>query len=149
MQPSNVKVTFEGANLGEVITHAKNFLSVADQIAGAGAVSAGPQVPVETTTKRTRKAAAAPAAPAQTEMFGAEPEAADDFMNPPEETTTISAKTVAKKLTEKDVNDACIAHAKIHTKPVTLGILSKKFNVKSVLELKPEQYPAVVDALKV
>jgi hypothetical protein len=59
------------------------------------------------------------------------------------------AKTKAPKLTEKDVNAAAIKHAKANGRDKTLALLSKKFKVKSILELKPDQYADAVAALAV
>ena len=66
-----------------------------------------------------------------------------------DETQTKPAKTTKVKLTDKEVNAAAMAHARQNGRPATLKILEKKFKVKSILELKPEQYAAVVKALEV
>lgn len=55
----------------------------------------------------------------------------------------------AKKFTDKDVNEAALAHAKKHKRKATLEVLQKKFKVKSISELKPDQYGAAIAALKV
>lgn len=57
-------------------------------------------------------------------------------------------KAAAPKLTEKDVNAAAMKHAKKYGRTETEGIL-KKFKVKSILELKADQYAAVIKALAV
>lgn len=66
-----------------------------------------------------------------------------------EEKPKAKKEAPAKKLTDKDVNAAALAHAKENGRPATLAILNKKFKVKSILELKPEQYGAVITALAV
>jgi hypothetical protein len=60
-----------------------------------------------------------------------------------------AVKAKAKKATSEDVNAAAMAHAKINGRAKTLAILTKKFKVKSVLELKPDQYDSVISALEV
>lgn len=54
----------------------------------------------------------------------------------------------AAKITEKDLNEALKAFATANGRPKTLQVLEKKFKVKSILELKPDQYPAVLAAFK-
>lgn len=65
------------------------------------------------------------------------------------EEAPVAASKKASKLTDKDVNNAAMAFAKKNGRPAVLEILSKKFKVKSILELKPEQYAVVVKALAV
>lgn len=68
----------------------------------------------------------------------------EDFDTPPAKTTK------AAKVTEKEVNAAAMAHAKANGgKKATLTILKNKFKVASILELKPEQYAAVIKALAI
>lgn len=62
------------------------------------------------------------------------------------------AKKKAKKISLDDVNDACKARA-LETggkegRQEVLNILKKKFKVKSVTELEPEQYASVIAAMK-
>lgn len=54
----------------------------------------------------------------------------------------------AKKLTEKDVNAAALAFSKAKGRPAAMKVLAK-YKVKSILELKPEQYAKVIADLKV
>lgn len=81
------------------------------------------------------------------ESFDAEEEVEE------EEAPAKKAKAATKtdkpaKLTEKDVNRAAMAYAKVKGRPAVLKILEKQFKVKSILELKADQYPAVMKALK-
>lgn len=52
-----------------------------------------------------------------------------------------------KKLTIDDVNDACMKRSGRTNRAEVLGILKTKFKVKSVTDLEPEQYAAVVKAM--
>lgn len=56
-------------------------------------------------------------------------------------------KGKAAKLTIDDVNDACIERAGRTNRAEVLSVLKKKFGVKSVTDLKPEQYADVVKAM--
>lgn len=66
----------------------------------------------------------------------------EDFTTPPKKT----AEAKKPKLTVDMVNDACKTKAKETDRETVLKIL-KKFKVKSVSELKPEQYGAVIEAM--
>lgn len=57
-----------------------------------------------------------------------------------------SGKTA--KVTEKELNAACMAYAKEHGRPATMKLLKSKFKVGSLTEIKPEQYAQVIAALK-
>lgn len=61
-------------------------------------------------------------------------------------------KKKAKKITVDDVNDACKARAAEtggkEGRQEVLTILKKKFKVASVNDLEPEQYAAVIAAMK-
>lgn len=78
-----------------------------------------------------------------------EKEDADEEEEDDEEESSTKKKKKSKKLTVDDVNDACMAKAKEEDRKVVLGILKKKFKVTSVTELKPDQYAAVIKAMKV
>ncbi len=76
----------------------------------------------------------------------------DDEDEDSEEDFTAAKKTKQKKLTEKDVNDACKAYAK-HIggkkgRPAVLKILGK-FGTESVTDLDEKHYAAVIKALAV
>jgi hypothetical protein len=58
------------------------------------------------------------------------------------------AKKGKTKVTLDDVNDACKERARNSNRAEALGILKKKFKVDSVSDLKPEQYEAVIKAMK-
>lgn len=58
-------------------------------------------------------------------------------------------KGKAKKLTGDDVNDACKAKAAESSRSEVLAILKKKFKVKSISDLEPSQYAAVIKAMEV
>ncbi len=80
--------------------------------------------------------------------FMADDDAGEEIDDEPAPVKTKGTK--AKKLTEKDVNEALMKHAKkTGDRKKTLAILVKKFKVKSVLDLKPEQYAEVIAAFKV
>lgn len=106
-----------------------------------------------------KAAAAKKAKPAATEVvaesladepssFGEETfeDAGETFGDEPEVVETKDAK--APKVDVAAVHAACLAHAKKHSRPETMKVLAK-YKVKSVSELKPETYAAVVKALKV
>jgi hypothetical protein len=63
--------------------------------------------------------------------------------------TPAPVKTKAKKYTEKDLQTAAKNHAKVYGRPKTQALLTKKFKVKSLLELKPDQFASVIETLKV
>ena len=77
----------------------------------------------------------------------------EDFEETQEEAPKPTKKNPASKakkaVTLDDVNDACKAYAQVNGRPATLKILEKKFKTKSVTSLKPEQFEAVVAAMKV
>lgn len=79
----------------------------------------------------------------------------DDLGGETEEAEELEAKPAktgkGKKLTEKDVNVAAMAYAKVHGRQKTLALLTKKFKkpIKSILELKPEQYSLAIQTLGV
>lgn len=55
----------------------------------------------------------------------------------------------AKKLTLKDVTEACKAYAQENTVAATKTLLKKKFKVNSVTELDEDQWADVIAALQV
>lgn len=101
------------------------------------------------TTKKTK-------APEQMEMGTEEIDelaaASDDAEETFEEFEELEEKAPAKKapakITEKMVHSAAHAHAEANGKKATVAIL-QKFKVKSILELKPEQYAKVLQALAI
>lgn len=80
-----------------------------------------------------------------TASFDDEDEGEEDEMPAPK--AAKSKTTKPKKTTLDDVNDACIARATRGNRAEVLGILKKKFKVKSVTDLEPEHYEAVVKAM--
>ncbi len=54
----------------------------------------------------------------------------------------------AAKITVDDVNDACMARAQRTNRAEVMAILKKQFKVKSVTELEPSDFAAVVAAMK-
>lgn len=71
----------------------------------------------------------------------------DDDEDDAEEEEVKPAKK-AKKITLDDVNDACKARAAGGRRKEVLAILKKKFKTESVSTLEPEQYPALIAAMK-
>ncbi len=148
-------VTVSGKTPAELKTKLEEAAKAAAKWTGAGATAAGKPT--------TKKAKAEEEFEEETlEAEGEEEESFDDAeeeteveeeeleeeeLEEEEEAPKKSAK--GKKLTEKDVNAACMAYAKKHDRKAALEILKKKFKVKSILELKPEQYADVMKALKV
>lgn len=144
MQGFEIAVTLKGGTIAEVLQQAQSLIDAEGTVTTIGPTTTG---------KRGRKAA--PVADTdlladdsdageQLELGGDDTETeVDSFLEePPKETKT-------KKLTDKDVNTAAMAHAKKHGKPATMKILNGKFKIKSILELKPTQYAEVIKALKV
>lgn len=139
---TNISVTLNGANLDEIRKQAMSFLATTE---------------TEAKPTRSRKQAAPTTSelPDETldevaeetveESFDSLEDVSEETI---EETPAKTAKKKTTKLTEKDVNEQAMAHAKKFGRPKTLEILNKKFKVKSILELKPEQYAAVILALK-
>lgn len=148
MQPE-IQVTLKGATLTEIATQAR---LLAD-LAGGTTEAAAP------VTKRGRKAKTETTA---VEVNDYSFDSSDEETTEDVETTesfdevetdevveeTPKKRAKAKKLTDADVNDAAMAHAKKHGREKTLKVL-KKFGVKSILELDQDQYAEVVKALAV
>lgn len=147
-----IAVTLKGKTLNEVIDQAKALVE-----AGEGGV-----VTQATRGKKGKSAAAVAEVEADEEMLDeseAEVTTEDDdnqmgFDMDADTDSEAEVEEPAKpakkaKLTDKQVNEAAMKHAKKHGRPATLKILEKKFKVKSILELKPEQYAQVIAALKV
>ena len=82
--------------------------------------------------------------------FDDEPEAEEEEESEAEEEEEApkAAKGKAPKLTVDDVNDACMARAGRTNRADVLAILKKTFKVKSVTELEPSDYAAVIAAMK-
>jgi hypothetical protein len=138
-----IAVTLKGSNLQDVLAQAQALID-----------AEGKTAPTATAGKRTRKAAPVAEPEADSEELLAMDEETDaaeesEELGFDEETEVEEPPKKSKKLTDKDVNAAAMAHAKKHGRPKTLALLEKKFKVKSILELKADQYPAVVAALKV
>jgi len=55
----------------------------------------------------------------------------------------------AKALTQKDVEAVCKAHARKHGFETTKALLAKKFKTSSIGKIDPENYAAVVAAVKI
>lgn len=146
---TQLSITITGASLPELIAGAKKF------------VTANQTSETTTTVAAPKKAAAKKAAPQveeteeiDTDLIGEgddeETEDADDALSFDSEDEEEAPKAKkAPKLTEKDVHAAAIAHAKKNTKAKTLELLQKKFKVKSIMELKPEQFAKAIEILKV
>lgn len=151
-----VSVTITGKTYAEVVRQAGTLAgTMGQEITGT--------VEEMTPAKRGRKPKNAPVEDTET-MDMADDSDADDLAAEPANTPSYDemsfddeeveeekpkAKTKkAVKFTEKDVNEACKAHAKEHGKAATLKILNGKFKVKSILELKPEQYAQVIAAME-
>lgn len=153
-----------GANTKEFLVSMESILArfeaVADKLSGASSpVMLGKSLMDDGTTdeavedetdfappakKQTRaKKQAAPASfdDAEEEVEAEETEE-ESFAEP-------APKKVAKekKLTVDDVNAACMKAAQSVNRAHVLGILKTKFKVKSVTELEPAQYAAVIKAL--
>lgn len=139
MNGFDIAVTLKGKSMADIVAQAQMLIDA----------DANTAVTTATTGKRGKKAKTE-AVEEETELL-ADTETSEDEgqlgfdMDEEEEEPTPSAK----KLTDKDVNTAAMAHAKKHGRKETMGILTKKFKVKSILELKADQYPAVIKALKV
>ena len=135
-----VQITFSGNDINAVAQQAASF---AVSIAGAQGLATTPA------PKKTKKAAPVAEDLALDEVLETTEAIEDDFLADEVEEKPAPKKAKEVKLTDKDVNAACMAHAKVNGRPKTMDILTKKFKVKSILELKPDQYQAVVTALKV
>ncbi len=125
-----ITLTLKGKNLMDLVGQAESFIE------GTGKVTAQP---------KARKGKAAPAEVVEEQLDLGSTEETMDFTGEVEEP---AKEAKAKKLTDKDVNDACMAFAKANGKAKTMAILAK-FKVKSILELKPETYGKVIAALEV
>lgn len=80
-----------------------------------------------------------------------EAEASEDEDEEEEDEISVSKlkKGKAVKITSDDVNDAAKECAVANNRAHVLGILKKKFKVKSISDLEPSQYADVIKALKV
>lgn len=153
MNTQGVQITFKGTSFGDCIAQARALI---EGMTGVAETEMTVEAPQRKPGRPKTKVAAAPVAEepelmaseeTETDAVGFD-EASEDFAT--EETEEPKAKTAkAKKYTDKDVNTAAMNHAKTYGRPKTLAILSKKFKVKSILELKPEQYGEVIAALEV
>lgn len=145
MHGLEIQVTLKGKSVQELLAQAQAFIDADAPVALAGA----------TTGKRSKKAAA----PKEDETLDtildevADETATDEELpgfDDEESGEELEEKPAKKsaKITDKDVNTAAMKHAGKHGRPATKAVLAK-FKVKSILELKPEQYAKVVQALKV
>ena len=137
METGTIEITLKGQNFGEIVSLAQKLVAEADAY-----------TTTEATPTKKRKAAPPVEVEEPIDEETETLEATDEDESFLEEETPPPKKS-AKKLTEKDVNTAAMKHAKAHTKKETMKILTGKFKVKSILELKPEQYATVIKALAV
>jgi len=140
-------------------------LEVAEKLSNAAKVWGSKPAAAAARTTRPAKPAAAPAPVIEepldeildepldgAEELLDEPLDGADFNTPaPAAAAKPAAGKGKKKLTEKDINEAAIAYAGRHNadkkgRARAFAVL-EKFGVKSVLELKPEQYESVIAAL--
>lgn len=161
---AQLSVTITGANLNALIEGATKFIN-ANSGTGNVKTEAATKAPAQATPKAASKKVAAPVVDEdETDLLSEDDESnnlgdlddstSDDGLNfdSEDEAEEIEEQPKAKKapkVTEKDVNAAAMAHAKKHKKINTLALLQKKFKVKSIMELKPDQYAAAIAALKV
>lgn len=144
MDTNQIQVTLKGTTFADVIAQAAALVEAAGTLNPAATATA---------VRKGKKAAT----PAIEESFVDETEtdnvleAAEDetSFDELEEPTPKPAKKAAAKTTQKQVNDAAMAHAKKHGRKETLKILATKFKVKSILELKDEHFAAALKALAV
>jgi len=156
------EITLKGASFSDVVNQARQLVIEAEAFRG----TATPTVTKATPTKTKAPVKKLEAVDADDELagdieIGDEAEETDELSfddeteDEVEEVQAAPAKTAkttkAKKLTEKDVNAAAMAHAKVHGRQKTLALLTKKFKrpIKSILELKPDQYETAVQVLEV
>jgi hypothetical protein len=136
MEAQIMSVTLKGSNLGEIVERARTFI---EQTEGATTTPKGKKARGKTAVEDTE----------DTDLLanGADDtDTTNDFLD--EEEKPKAAKS--KKITDKDVNAAAIAHAKHHgSKKATLKVLKTKFDVESITELDEDQYAACIKALKV
>lgn len=154
MQPVELMVTLRGKSFGELVSAAENFIEASDKVtaksttgkrrAAATTTTDDDEILDEDTTDDTTTEETDTDEQMEFDMDGSDDE---ETLDETEEETR-PKKTTKGKITDKQVNQACIAHAKKHGRKKTSAILAKKFKVKSVLELKTEQYGAVIAALK-
>ncbi len=137
----NIQVTISGKTPAEIQAN----LITATAAWGGKAAPAATAAPA--TSKKT-KAAAVVEETEEIENFGAENEDEGLGFGDEPEAEVAPAKPAKTKVTEKEVNNALLAHAKENGRPATLKILTTQFKVKSTTELKPEQYAKVIAALK-
>lgn len=145
-----ITLTVTGATLEQAVNRMREHVEEFD----AKTASAGPSKPA----KKKAKPAPVEELDEEIEVEELDEEIEDDVEELDEEiededdkpAPKAKAKAPAKaaKLTEKDVNAAAIAHAKKNGRKATLTVLLKKFKVKSILELKPDQYASAIAALK-
>jgi hypothetical protein len=141
---TQLQITIHGANLNELIDGAKKFAASYETVTKTA----------PTTAKPATKKAAPPVVETEDEDLMGDTEESedagfDDLADEEAEVEQPKKSAKAPKVTDKEVNAAAMAHAKKHGRPKTLAILEKKFGVKSVLELKADQYSKVIEALKV
>lgn len=150
MSQENFSLTIHGKTFQDVIAQASALVETAREFQAKGQAREVAAAPVEMpkVPKKSKAVAAAPVVEeVQEDMFNDIEGDGEDFDAPVVETPKPAKK--AKAITSAEINEACLAYAKVKGRPATLAILSGKFGVKSVLELDAKQYPAVIAALKV
>ncbi len=155
-----------GANTKEFLLSMESILTrfeaVADKLSGASSpVMLGKSLMDDGTTDEAVEEETDFAPPAKKQTRAKKQAAPASFDDAEEEVETEAEETeeesfaepapkkVAKekKLTVDDVNAACMKAAQSVNRAHVLGILKTKFKVKSVTELEPAQYAAVIKAL--
>lgn len=155
-----IEITLKGKTMGEILTAARSIVDEIDQLQ-ASASKAGASTTTAPKAKRKPPTATVETADdldldlaGDEDDLASEPaNAAYDELSFDEETEEEAPKAKKTKAAPApkigDVNDAAKAHAKKNGREKTLAILTKKFKVKSVSELKPEQYAEVIKALAI
>ncbi len=142
-----LQIVIKGGSTAELL---KGLKAASAELGNVGEVIQS--TPSPTTKKKAAKPAAVVEEVAEEiESFGEETTDADElgFGEEAEEPAAAAPAKKAPKLTEKDVNEACKAHARKHGRAETLKVLKGKFNAESIVEIKPELYAKVLAALKV
>lgn len=153
MKTNNIQITLRGSTIQDVVAQARAFVLSAGGEVTTAAIHQDAPAPK---TKAPRKRAATNIEPLETKTTAETLNDDDGQMglmafDGGDETEVVEEpkKTKPKKVTSEDVNAAAMAHAKVNGRAQTLAILTKKFKVKSVLELKADQFESVLKALEV
>lgn len=148
---NQVTVTVSGASRVELV---KNLRAFADNLDGSPAQAKTGKVvaqeDVEETADADDEEFAPKKKPAKKVAASFDDEAEEEVEETEDEEVEEEAPKAkkAKAPTKDDVNEACKLHAKRHSFDDTKALLMKKFKTSSVSKLKPEQYPAVIAAMK-